>query len=224
MDGEPTETKLGMHEPASVPRQCVLKGLLTQTDQNDRSADAMLQRWAQGRPPARGRIAVPASLARITTPLGPMVVAADPQRLILLEFADQETLEAHLQNTQTLFCADFRVESNSLIRQAEEQLQEYFCGHRSKFTVPYELRGTEFQRAVWEQLCSIPPGATISYQELASRVGKPGAQRAVGRANGQNRLAILVPCHRVVRADGKLNGYAGGVWRKRWLLERERQT
>ncbi|TWU64691.1 MULTISPECIES: methylated-DNA--[protein]-cysteine S-methyltransferase [Crateriforma] len=224
MEGEPTEKKLGLQEHASVSHQGVLEGMLTPKDQDDRLADAILQRWAQRRPPAHGRIAVPFSLARIMSPLGPMVVAADQQRLILMEFADRETLDTQLRDTQALFCADFHIETNSLIRQVEEQLREYFRGHRSKFTVPCELRGTEFQRSVWEQLLAIPPGTTLSYQELANRVGKPGAQRAVGRANGQNRLAILVPCHRVVRADGKLSGYAGGVWRKRWLLERERQT
>ena len=103
-----------------------------------------------------------------------------------------------------------------------EQLDEYFGGDRIEFDVPLELAGTEFQRAVWAQLCAIPYGETISYGELARRVGNPRASRAVGSANGRNPIAVIVPCHRVIAGDGSLGGYGGGLDRKTTLLDLER--
>jgi methylated-DNA-[protein]-cysteine S-methyltransferase len=102
-----------------------------------------------------------------------------------------------------------------------EQLHAYFAGTRSDFEVPFVLHGTDFQREVWRALCEIPHGETISYGELAARVGKPSASRAVGLANGRNPLAIIVPCHRVIGANGALTGYGGGLTRKAWLLQHE---
>lgn len=101
------------------------------------------------------------------------------------------------------------------------QLEEYFAGARTSFDVPLELTGTEFQRRVWSALRDIPYGETISYGELARRVGNPAAVRAVGLANGRNPIAIIVPCHRVIGADGSLTGYGGGLERKAWLLDHE---
>jgi methylated-DNA-[protein]-cysteine S-methyltransferase len=103
-----------------------------------------------------------------------------------------------------------------------EQLDGYFAGSRSTFDVPLALEGTEFQRRVWSGLLEIPYGETMSYGELAARVGNPGASRAVGLANGRNPVAIIVPCHRVIGADGTLTGYGGGLDRKVWLLDHER--
>lgn len=105
-----------------------------------------------------------------------------------------------------------------------EQLAEYFAGERREFDVPVKLAGTPFQRRVWRELGRIPFGTTITYAELGRRVGQPTASRAVGNANGRNPISILVPCHRVVGTAGKLTGYAGGVERKRWLLEWEREV
>ena len=102
------------------------------------------------------------------------------------------------------------------------QLDEYFAGGRTAFDVPMDLEGTEFQRAVWTQLCAIPYGRTISYGELARRVGNPKAARAVGTANGHNPVALIVPCHRVIAGDGGIGGYGGGTARKALLLELER--
>jgi methylated-DNA-[protein]-cysteine S-methyltransferase len=102
-----------------------------------------------------------------------------------------------------------------------DQLAEYFAGERQQFDVPLRLSGTQFQRTVWQELLQIPFGATITYAELAQRVGRPQASRAVGNANGRNPISIVVPCHRVIGANGKLTGYAGGVPKKRWLLDRE---
>ncbi|MBI5069848.1 MAG: methylated-DNA--[protein]-cysteine S-methyltransferase [Deltaproteobacteria bacterium] len=111
-----------------------------------------------------------------------------------------------------------------LLRRAATQLAEYFAGTRQEFELPLAAAGTPFQRAVWKELCTIGFGVTCSYAELAKSLGKPSAARAVGAANGQNPIAIVVPCHRVVGADGTLTGYAGGLLAKRWLLDHEREV
>jgi methylated-DNA-[protein]-cysteine S-methyltransferase len=108
-----------------------------------------------------------------------------------------------------------------VLKQTAAELREYFAGRRTAFSVPLALAGTEFQRAVWAQLCLIPYGQTWSYVELARRVGKPQASRAVGSANGKNPVAIIVPCHRVIGATGQLTGYGGGLPRKQQLLQLE---
>lgn len=105
-----------------------------------------------------------------------------------------------------------------------EQLAEYFAGERQQFDVPLKLVGTPFQRRVWQALVRIPFGTTITYGQLAQRVGQPTASRAVGHANSRNPVSIIVPCHRVIGADGKLTGYAGGVDKKQWLLAWERSA
>lgn len=104
---------------------------------------------------------------------------------------------------------------------AAEQLEEYFSGKRKEFSLPVELKGTEFQRRVWQELSRIPYGESISYGELARRVGSPKASRAVGLANGRNPITIIIPCHRVIGADGRLTGYGGGLPRKKFLLDFE---
>lgn len=109
-----------------------------------------------------------------------------------------------------------------LLDALEVELAEYFRGERRAFDLPLALSGTEFQEKVWRLLSDIPYGETISYDELARRAETPGGQRAVGRANGDNRIAVVIPCHRVVRADGRLGGYGGGLDRKRRLLALER--
>jgi O-6-methylguanine DNA methyltransferase len=111
--------------------------------------------------------------------------------------------------------------TNGPLARAADELERWFARRLTAFTVPLDLRGSPFQLAVWRRLLAIPHGALASYAQVARDVGAPHAMRAVGRANGENRVAILVPCHRVVRADGTLCGYGGGVWRKRWLLEHE---
>jgi methylated-DNA-[protein]-cysteine S-methyltransferase len=108
-----------------------------------------------------------------------------------------------------------------VLKETATQLEEYFAGERTDFDVPMELDGTDFQRAVWSELARIPYGETISYGELARWVGNPKASRAVGLANGRNPVAIIVPCHRVIGADGSLTGYGGGLDRKVWLLQHE---
>ena len=169
-----------------------------------------------------GKLAESVLVNRILTPLGPMVVAADEKELVLLEFADRRMLETQIKTVRRLFKASFAPGENEIIKQTETQLAEYFSGERNSFDLPYAIRGTEFQVTVWNQLLKIPSGETLSYDQLARKINRAGAQRAVGRANGDNRLAIIIPCHRVIRSDGTLSGYGGGLWRKQWLLDHER--
>jgi O-6-methylguanine DNA methyltransferase len=110
----------------------------------------------------------------------------------------------------------------AVLKRAARQLEEYFAGHRREFDLPIALHGTAFQRRVWEQLQVIPCGATLSYGQVAQRLRQPSASRAVGLANGRNPVSIVIPCHRVIGADGSLTGYGGGLERKQWLLEHER--
>jgi methylated-DNA-[protein]-cysteine S-methyltransferase len=114
-----------------------------------------------------------------------------------------------------------REESCAVLVDAERQLAEYFGGWRKEFDLPWRAEGTEFQKRVWNELVKIPYGKTISYGELAERIGNRKGMRAVGAANGRNPIAIVVPCHRVIGADGSLTGYGGGMERKRGLLELE---
>jgi AraC family transcriptional regulator, regulatory protein of adaptative response / methylated-DNA-[protein]-cysteine methyltransferase len=161
------------------------------------------------------------SIARILTPLGPMLAGATDAGLCLLEFADRRMLERQMTILQRRLRARAVPGAHPLLAAAQEQIGEYFAGSRRRFELPLDLRGTPFQMAVWRELGTIPYGVTRSYAEQAARIGRPTAVRAVGRANGENRLAIVVPCHRVVGANGALTGYGGGLWRKRKLLELE---
>jgi methylated-DNA-[protein]-cysteine S-methyltransferase len=115
-------------------------------------------------------------------------------------------------------------ESDGSFAVVREQLAEYFAGERQAFDVPIKLAGTPFQQHVWRELVRIPFGTTITYAQLAQRIGKPTASRAVGHANGRNPISIIVPCHRVIGAYGKLTGYAGGVDKKQWLLAWEQSA
>lgn len=112
-------------------------------------------------------------------------------------------------------------QKNEILRAAERQLKEYFAGQRTSFDLPLDPRGTEFQKRVWLELRKIPYGKTISYGEQARRIGKPRSSRAVGAANGKNPLGIIVPCHRVIGANGSLTGFGGGIENKKQLLELE---
>jgi AraC family transcriptional regulator of adaptative response/methylated-DNA-[protein]-cysteine methyltransferase len=114
--------------------------------------------------------------------------------------------------------------TNAHLRQLASQLNSYFAGNLRSFSIPLVSPGTAFQQRVWSELQRIPYGQTFSYEELAAKVGRPGAQRAVGRANGMNRIAIVIPCHRVVRKSGQLGGYGGGLRRKQFLLELEKRN
>ncbi|MFD4366860.1 methylated-DNA--[protein]-cysteine S-methyltransferase [Rhodococcus sp. NPDC058521] len=119
--------------------------------------------------------------------------------------------------------ATFGPQSSQSLDDVIVQLGEYFAGRRTEFTVPLALRGTPFQRRVWESLRTIPYGQTWTYRDLAAAVGQPTAVRAVAAANGKNPISIVVPCHRVIGSDGSLTGYAGGLERKQFLLDREQR-
>ena len=171
--------------------------------------------------PGRSRESEPIVITRLLTPLGPMIAGSIERGVCLLEFADRRMLETQLKRLRRIFGPGVVPGDSEHSAQLDAELKRYFAGELREFTVPMVLDGTPFQRACWEYLRTIPYGATSSYGEQAQAIGKPKAQRAVGRANGDNRLAIVVPCHRVVGSDGRLTGYGGGLWRKRFLLELE---
>lgn len=161
-------------------------------------------------------------VALLETPLGPMLAAASHQAICQLEFADRRGLEESYAEMRRRFQLPVVPGDNAVLKQLRHELQEYFGGRRKEFSTQMELRGTKFQERVWRELQRIPPGKTASYAAIAKKIGSPTAVRAVARANGTNRLYLLVPCHRVIAKDGSLSGYGGGVWRKKLLLELER--
>ncbi|OGU63589.1 MAG: methylated-DNA--[protein]-cysteine S-methyltransferase [Stygiobacter sp.] len=158
----------------------------------------------------------------IESPMGPLIAAANKDGICLLEFSDRRMLDAQFATLRKLFKAPIVPGENKHILQLKKELQNYFEGTLKEFKTPIVFPGTDFQNKVWNELLKIPPGETASYEELAKRVGVPKGQRAVGHANGLNRIAIVIPCHRVVNKNGNLGGYGGGLWRKQKLLELER--
>ena len=159
---------------------------------------------------------------RIVTPLGPMLAVANEQGLCLLEFSDRRMLERQINILRRRLQCRLTPGDNAVLEHTAREVAAYFTGRLSTFTVPLVTPGTEFQNQVWRALRDIPAGTTLSYSDLAAKLGRPSAARAVARANGDNRIAIIIPCHRVIAADGTLAGYGGGVWRKQRLLELER--
>jgi len=156
------------------------------------------------------------------TPLGPVLALANDEGLHLLEFVDRRGLERELETLRARFVHRIVPGSHRYLEQIGTELDAYFSGRTLRFETPVKLEGSPFQRQVWQALLQISPGTTRSYGEIAATIGRNTAVRAVGRANGDNKLAIIVPCHRVIGADGTLTGYGGGLWRKAWLLEHER--
>ena len=150
------------------------------------------------------------SVAFFESPIGNIRISAGDNGLTELVFADDDGSSA-------------TGAGNTILRACAEQLDSYFKGERTVFDVPLDLRGTPFQLAVWRTLLLIPCGSTWTYGKVAEQVGRPKAVRAVGGANHNNPVSIIVPCHRVIGSDGKLTGYGGGLWRKEWLLEHESQ-
>jgi AraC family transcriptional regulator of adaptative response/methylated-DNA-[protein]-cysteine methyltransferase len=175
----------------------------------------------RGAAPTRDEAAAPIVMERFDTPLGPMFVAATEHGVCLLEFTDRRMLETELRDLQRRLRTRIDYGSNAHTTQARAELAEYFEGSRTRFDIELDAPGTEFQREVWSALCAIPFGQTASYADQARRIGRPQAVRAVARANGANRIAIVIPCHRVIGKDGSLVGYGGGLARKRWLLAHE---
>jgi len=161
---------------------------------------------------------------RIKSPLGPLVAAATAEGICLLEFSDRRMLETQLGILRKHFRVPLVPGTNEPLRHLERELEAYFAGALRDFTAPLVFPGTSFQRSVWEELLRIPYGETRSYEALARTLGLPGGQRPVGRANGQNRISIVIPCHRVIRKDGHLGGYGGGLRRKQFLLDLEERS
>jgi AraC family transcriptional regulator, regulatory protein of adaptative response / methylated-DNA-[protein]-cysteine methyltransferase len=159
----------------------------------------------------------------IETPIGEMVAGATKEGLCLLEFADRKSLQSQVDEIAGLLETTFENGSNKNLRMVKKQLKEYFKGKRKEFTIPLLTPGTDFQQSVWKDLLKIPYGSTKTYQEQADLLNNPGSVRAVAHANASNRIAILIPCHRVIGSDGHLIGYGGGLERKRWLLDHERK-
>jgi AraC family transcriptional regulator of adaptative response/methylated-DNA-[protein]-cysteine methyltransferase len=153
-----------------------------------------------------------------------MVAMAEGRGLVLLEFADRPALPAEVAELTGRYGYGVENAGHAHIDRVEVELAAYFKGALTRFTVPLHLPGTAFQKAVWKALLDVPFGRTRSYGDMAAALGRPGAGRAFGRANGQNRIAVVVPCHRIVGANGALTGYGGGKRRKAFLLDHERRA
>jgi AraC family transcriptional regulator of adaptative response/methylated-DNA-[protein]-cysteine methyltransferase len=158
----------------------------------------------------------------IGTPLGSMVAVADDAALHLLEFENRVALTGELRRLERDFGL-IGLGSNTVLKGLVAELEDYFAGESAAFQLPTVQHGTVFEEAVWQALKQIPSGQTRSYGEIAEVLGQPEKSREVGRANGANKISIIVPCHRVIGADGSLVGYGGGLWRKKWLLDHERR-
>lgn len=159
----------------------------------------------------------------INTPIGEMFAAATGEGICLLEFSERKSLESELTALALTFKSSQKKGGKKQLRILKKQLKEYFEGKRKTFSVPLIIHGTEFQEEIWKVLGTIPYGTTISYLNQAKLISNPGAVRAVANANGSNRIAILIPCHRVIGSDGDLTGYGGGLDRKRWLIDHEKK-
>ncbi|MGB0900646.1 bifunctional transcriptional activator/DNA repair enzyme AdaA [Halocynthiibacter sp.] len=157
------------------------------------------------------------------TDLGPMIAIADNRHLHLLEFADRKALPTELKRLMKDCPGGIGFGTPAPIRQIKDELNAYFNGISATFTTPLAPHGTAFQKDVWQALRAIPAGEIRSYSSLAADLQRPEATRAVARANGANSIAIVIPCHRVIGADGNLTGYGGGIWRKEQLIEIEKK-
>lgn len=177
-----------------------------------------------GTSPTDNQIKQVVDVNRLETPLGPMIACVSERGICMLEFTDRKMLEAEFKEIAKRLNANLVMGSNQLFETLKEQLDEYFDGNRKTFDLPLHTPGSPFQQSVWTQLQTIPYGETRSYKEQAAAIGKPEAVRAVANANGMNRIAIVIPCHRVIGSDGKLTGYGGGLWRKKHLLDLERSN
>ncbi|HMI02999.1 MAG TPA: methylated-DNA--[protein]-cysteine S-methyltransferase [Pedobacter sp.] len=164
------------------------------------------------------------NMTEFSTPLGPMLAGATSEGICLLEFTNRIRLEKEFSELQRLLNATMQPGSNQHLDQLENELSEYFEGKRKSFSVPLHTPGNEFAQTVWKTLLEIPYGKTCSYKEQAEMMNNPKAIRAIASTNGRNRLAIIIPCHRVIGSDGNMTGYAAGIDKKKWLLKFEREN
>ncbi|MCM3601815.1 methylated-DNA--[protein]-cysteine S-methyltransferase [Robertmurraya korlensis] len=147
------------------------------------------------------------------SPIGVLEIIGSMDEIYSIMFVDRDQIQHTIKEETPIVLID-----------CLKQIHEYFKGARQVFTVPYKLEGTEFQQTVWKALANIPFGDTDTYKELAIRINNEKAIRAVGHANSRNKLSIVIPCHRIIGSSGKLTGYAGGLWRKEWLLQHEHEV
>ncbi|WP_230351488.1 bifunctional transcriptional activator/DNA repair enzyme AdaA [Lelliottia sp. WAP21] len=161
---------------------------------------------------------------RFTTTLGPMFVCATERGVCLLEFTDRRMLETEFRDLQRLLNARMITGENSHTQQTVAEIDEYFAGTRQHFDLILDTPGSAFQQSVWQELRAVPYGHTSHYQAISRLINKPNAVRAVAAANGANRIAIVIPCHRIIGKDGGMTGYGGGISRKEWLIEHERNN
>jgi len=173
--------------------------------------------------PKKSRESKVIDIRRLETPLGTMFACASEKGICLLEFTDRKMLETELKSLAKESNGTIVQGENKYFSLLEKELEEYFAGTLREFTVPLDAQGSDFQQSVWKALMTIPYGKTISYKQQSIRMKKPEAIRAVAHANGMNRIAIIMPCHRVIGENGNLTGYGGGLWRKKWLLDLERE-
>lgn len=157
----------------------------------------------------------------IETPLAPLTIATTDRGICLVEMGTPDRVSREQAELERALGESFSETDHPLLDRLEEELHEYFAGRRTEFSLPLDTPGTAWQRRVWDELARIPFGHTVSYGQMAARLGNPSGSRAVGLANGRNRVSIVIPCHRVIASDGTLHGYGGGLDRKRWLLEHE---
>lgn len=160
----------------------------------------------------------------IDTPLGPVLAIANEEALFLLEFVERRALEREIIMLRKKTKSAILPGCNAIIDSIKNELEQYFAGKLTSFKTRINYLGTPFQKLVWDQLREIPYGKTISYGELAESIDKPTASRAVAQANGANQLAIIIPCHRVINANGEVGGYGGGIQRKQWLIQHEAEA
>jgi AraC family transcriptional regulator, regulatory protein of adaptative response / methylated-DNA-[protein]-cysteine methyltransferase len=176
-----------------------------------------------GEPPTTAKKRAPLFAERIDTPLGAMIAVADVEGLRLLEFIDRRATERELSILRKRLGTNVVPGEHRHLTATRHQLADYFSGKKLDFDIPLAPVGSDFQVRAWKILRSIPVGETRSYSWMAKCLGDENARRAVGRANGTNMICIVIPCHRVIRADGTLCGYGGGLWRKKWLLDHEQR-
>lgn len=155
------------------------------------------------------------------SPIGPMIAGASSIGVCFLEWHDRGGIDRILERVEKRYKLSAEEGTNSCLDYMESELAQYFDGRLQNFSVPLQIEGTAFEKSTWQQLVKIPYGKTCSYGDIARRLKRPGASRAVGRANGANYLSIIIPCHRVIESTGALRGYGGGLWRKKALLELE---
>jgi AraC family transcriptional regulator, regulatory protein of adaptative response / methylated-DNA-[protein]-cysteine methyltransferase len=160
---------------------------------------------------------------KIETELGILIAGAVNEGICLLEFSDRRMLKAEYRDLAKYFNTSIEEGDNKHFTILLTQLKEYFNGTREDFSLPLVTPGTEFQQLVWKELIKIPYGTTRTYFDQSVALGKPGSIRAVANANGMNRIAIIIPCHRVIGSDGSLTGYGGGLERKKWLIDHEKK-